>query len=79
MGDTGNGADGALPIETWHYRPSWKLSGYSGGGIFICEDGADGSLPQLKGGFLGLDLREGTTAEEATEVLRVLTPDGALH
>jgi hypothetical protein len=58
--------------ETWDAQISFKGSCYVSGRPFICEDGSDGTIPHLVGGFIGFDLSPHTTNEEARDLLAMM-------
>ncbi len=59
--------------DTWDMPVRFKPIGDASGGLWIkIEQLSDPTLPILEQGFLGFDLREGTTIDEAKEIATML-------
>ena len=65
--------DDVTNTDTWDMPVRFKPTKYASGEAWIMMEQMDApTLPILEKGFLGLDLREGATIEEAEEIARML-------
>ena len=72
-------ADDVTNTDTWDMPVPFKPSEYASGGLWIMmKKLGEPTLPILEKGFLGLDLREGTTIEEAGEIVDILNRKATL-
>jgi hypothetical protein len=55
--------------DTWEQRPRFKLRQISDGPLFIAIDPLSEPLPILTDGFLGIELKDGTTRDDALALL----------
>jgi hypothetical protein len=59
--------------DTWEQRPRFKVRQIPDGPLFIAIDPLSEPLPILTEGFLGLELKPGTSRETALALIDVLT------